>query len=275
MKENLLIISGGGFSQLENAVGCLKALEDCGIQIHGADVMYQATSAGAIAAGLMQVMTAGEAVKLIKATPCESLISRKWFYPIRMWFGDCCAYDRAGLEAFMKELFGTLCFNNVEVITTRLSDYKRVARWPATYIGILASTSIQGIFPSTAISGVRYIDGGYTDNVPIKDWQIPFYKHVYIILDPQDPDSARHGKTAIGRVLTGLSTKISQEVNEAENTYDDRQYYPTVTVLRPRPATTSLLNWSAGNKLIAHAYRCTMDKLKQEGLSCSTKTLMD
>lgn len=274
MKKTLIVISGGGFSQLENAVGCLKALEDCGIQIHGPEVMYHGTSAGAIAAGLMQVMTAAEAVKLIKATPSATLIAKKWFWPLRMWFGDCCAYSRTGLEAFLEKLFGTLHFDTVEAITTRLSDHKRIG-WPGTKVTILASTSIQGIFPNTVIAGVRYIDGGYTDNVPLKDWQIAMYGHVYIILYPRDPDSNRHGKTAIGRVLAGLDTKLSQEVNEAELNYDDKPHYPTVTVLRPRPTTTSLLNWSAGNKLIAHAYKCAVDKLKQEGLTCNTKTLTD
>lgn len=268
MKKTLIVISGGGFSQLENAIGCLKAIaESERVNLNDPyEVTYHGTSAGAIASGMMASGRSPDtAIHMIKKLDEKDLIVRKWFWPIRMWFGDHAIYDRTGLEQFMKNLFGDNEYRNVYVTMTRLSSMTREMVY-GRYLTILASTSIQGVFPATTINGIKYIDGGYCDNVPVKDWQLPAFNYVYIILYPDDPDKSRHECTAIGKLLSGLDTKISQEVNEAYETYSDRTHYPNVTVLRPPPIKTSLLSWSDDNKLIDYAYTYSVEKLKSDGV---------
>ena len=268
MKDTLIVISGGGFSQLENALGCLKAIEDSGrVELHSkVNTDYQGTSAGAIAAGMLAApMTADSAITMIRNTPVDALITKKWFWPARMWFGDKAVYDRSGLESFMKNIYKDSEYANVTVTVTRQTSLTP-EYMSASYQSILAGSSIEGIFPATSIGRVKYIDGGYTDNVPLKDWQLPEYRHTYVILCPDDPNKPRHQNTLLGRLLSGLDAKISQEIDEAELTYSDRSHYPRVTLLRPFPTTTSLLSWSDDYKLIGYSYKYAVARLQKEGL---------
>ena len=267
MKDALVVISGGGFCQLETALGCLKAVEEVThTDLHNSSsCSYQATSAGAIAAGMMMMPAlADQAIMIVRAAGETDLIHRKFLWPLRMWFGDHAIYDRDGLERFMKELFRDDEYSNMAATVTKLKGL--TPEYPTgRYRTILASTSIEQIFPAVTINGAKYIDGGYTDNVPIHDWQLSNYRHAFIILYPDDPFKIRHRLSWIGSLLEGFSAKMDQEVDEAERTYSDRQHYPNVTVLRPSPTVTSLLSFSEDFKLINHAYRYAVDKLHQEG----------
>jgi predicted acylesterase/phospholipase RssA len=268
MKDTLIVISGGGFCQIENALGCLKALEESGmVELHSAvNTVYSCASAGAICAGLMmKPMFPQAAIELIRTRPADSLITRKWFWFLRMWLKNGWIYDRTGLEKMLRSVYGDDEYCSCSTIVTKLNGMSRECM-TGTYQSILASSSILGIFPPARIGNTLYIDGGYTDNVPLRDWQLPDYRHTYIILYPDDPDRARHQKTTVGKLLASFDTKLGQQVDEAEDNYGDEKHYPTVTVLRPPPTATSLLSWSDNYKLVDYAYSYATTVLQQKGL---------
>ena len=262
--KDLIVISGGGFSQVETGLGCLKALEEKGLLVNSQHAVdYKATSAGAKCSALMSSgMTPGEAITMIRTHPTDTLITRRWFWPVRLLFGQS-IYDRSGLEALLKKHIPEKPLINVDVSVTN-AETMRNMRLPGAYDTTLASGSIDGIFdPVRLAANVLGIDGGYTDNVPYEPRMLDHYRYVFIILYPADPDPERHLQTLIGRLLEGFSTKISQVVIEAERVYDNPDCYPCITVLRPPPIETSLLSWSDDYSLVAWAYLYAKKKLER------------
>ena len=260
--KDLVVISGGGFSQLETGLGCLKALEESGLTVNSRQLVdYRGTSAGAICSALMSAgMTPGETIDMVRANPVDKLIYRSWYWPLRMLLGSG-IYDRSGLESMLRLHIPKEPLINVEVCMTQVPDMKNV-KVQASYDTVLASSSIDGVFAPVLINGIKYIDGGYTDNVPYEPYMSSQYRYVFIVLYPGDPVAERHLETLIGRLLDGFSSKLSQEVNEAELVYDQPDKYPNIVVLRPPPTTTSLLAWSPKYELLTYAYAYAKKKLK-------------
>jgi predicted patatin/cPLA2 family phospholipase len=251
--KTLIVISGGGFAQIESGLGVLKAMDELGLISEDTD--YKGTSAGAIVA-----CAACEDLKAITDemldTKTSDLITKRWFYPFKLMLGKS-IYDRSGMVKKLKKLFGDKLYENVTAIATRLPDMKRV-EMPGTVQAMLASSAIDGIFPNVKIYDFKYIDGGYTDNVPIECNDLKIYSKIYIILCPQEENESRHYKTLIGRFLKGMSSKLSQELNEAERIYSKE---PNVEVLRPFVKECSLLSWSKDFKVFEQAYSYTKKRL--------------
>lgn len=263
MKKNLIVISGGGFSQVESGIGTLKAMKEFGIEVNDNSLTsYRGTSAGAILSTIMsRGVTPDEMISIIKKNPTETLIEKRNWWWIKMFAGKS-IYEREGFEDLLKHMLTRdATFSNVEVKVTRVKTMKAVD-FTGFFKSVLASSSIEGIFEPVTIGDEKYIDGGYTDNVPFESWMAKNFENIYIILYPRDPNEIRHKKTYIGRLLEGFSTKLSQEVNEAEEVYSKKQHYPNITVLRPNPIETSLLSWSKNFKLLEWAYENAKEKLK-------------
>jgi len=262
-KRALIVQSGGGFSQAENSLGALRALAEIGVPVNDANAVdYRCTSAGALTAGLMMGgLTPLKAIAVVRDNPTDTLVHRKFCWPIRMFFGDRCVYDRSGLEALMCKYIPLDDIPNLQVSVTRIRRMQNDII-PGNYRSILASSSIDRIFPRTRLDREWYMDGGYTDNVPLEPWRIEQYRSVFIVLYPEDPNDIRHQHTAIGKLLQGFNAKLSQEVGEAARIYNDPVHYPTVTVLRPSPYTCSLLSWSHDFRLLNHSYKNAIQVLK-------------
>lgn len=261
--KDLIVMSGGGFSQVESGLGCLKALAEKGLRVNSQfSVDYRSTSAGAICSALMSAgLTPEAAIDLIRANPTGALISKRWFWPVRLLLGQS-IYARPGMEAMLKKYVPSDPLINVEVSVTRVADMKNL-KLQASYSSVLASGSIEGIFDPVPVGGAACIDGGYTDNVPYEARMQSQYRHIFIILYPDDPVPDRHLTSMIGRLLTGFSVKLSQEVDEAERVYDNTDHYPNITVLRPTPVETSLLSWSEDYSLVTHAYEYARKRLER------------
>jgi predicted acylesterase/phospholipase RssA len=262
-QKTLIVISGGGFAQIESSLGCLRALSHAGYDLGSPYITWRGTSAGGIVATVLALGNhINDVISAARKTKTEDLISKRWFWPVRMLLGGC-LYNRSGLENFIKNFVGNDTAENVRVMVTDL-ETKAKSEMPGNFKSCLATSSIYRIFAAAEIDGRQYIDGGYTDNVPLEPRMLAEYDKIFIILPPRDSESERHKSTLIGRVLQELDTKISQEVNEAESTFSDKKSYPNVTLLRPPPVRTSLLAWSAGFSLIGWAYHYAIEKLKSE-----------
>ena len=106
-----------------------------------------------------------------------------------------------------------------------------------------------------------YVDGGCIDNismVPVCD--IPKYKHIYIILCNDDIEEASPPSFLKSRrSLAAMAATMKREEHDIITGYKD---IPNVTIIKPSPFKSSLLDWSEGNTLIDHAKNYTLKLLK-------------
>ena len=252
MGKVLIVQSGGGFAQIENSIGALCGLENKGLNLQDKDIHWKCTSAGAIVACLINSGYSARYLKLlIKQIPSDTLIWKRWFWMIRMFF-NISIYNRTGISKLIDEIVGKKEFDNVTCIATKLKGYERV-ELIGSAISCMASSAIHKIFEPVKINGEKHIDGGYTDNVPFDPYDISKYDQIYIILYPKNIDEDKKAKTWIGSVLQEMSLKMSQEINETERLYSDKNKFPNVTLIRPPPIASSLLNWSRGYKVVENA----------------------
>jgi hypothetical protein len=258
----LIVLAGGGLAQIESSTGCLMALHDLGLPVRDAGkVHWRGTSAGAIVAAVVNAGWSPERIaSYLVGRDTGDLVARRWWWPIRALCGGP-IYQRDGAKNFLLEtLWDDSILPNVTVIMTRLKGLARVEA-PASFNTVMASSAIDGIFGPWPIGGELFLDGGYTDNVPLDPWHVGYYDRVFLILPPLDVDHARHARTYIGRLLDGFDLKLLQEVNEAERIYGDADRWPTVTVLRPPPIESSLLALSPDRRVLRHAYDWTLSRL--------------
>lgn len=279
MIRNLIVIAGGGLAQVENAVGCLMALSEAGVPVlDAAETEWRGTSAGAIVASVVASgWPPARIATYLSETRTEDFLSRRWFWPLRLLMGGP-AYWRDGTANFLYEVLGEHCaYPTVTVILTRAKGMRRVEA-PATFDTVMASSAIDGVFGPWRVGDEPMIDGGYTDNVPLDPWHTVSRSHpgdplqttprrVWLILPPRDLNHDRHRRTTIGRLLHGLDVKTSQETDEAERVYSDRDRWPGVTVLRPPPIESSMLALSPERRVMLHAYGWTEARLRELSLA--------
>ena len=263
MKDILFIVSGGCITQVESALGVYQALGELGIiPAQTSGITARGTSAGAavntcLAASRWNPANVIDKLKTFVADG-NRLVSRKWFWMLRMFFGDRCIYNRRGLETLLRDIVGDRSFPCVTNIVTRWPEFTRL-ELAGSYESALASTSIQRIFPKTVIEGKQYVDGGYVDNVPIEPFMLSLYKHIVIILPPRDLGADKRPTTFIDKLYRGLDVKLGQEVTETEFIYSQRDKYPQCTVIRPTPFDNHPLCLSEDFALMKHAYQYTLD----------------
>lgn len=163
-----LVIEGGGFRALY-AAGVLDVLLELHLPVRG----VIGVSAGAIH-GVSFVSGQKERSlriytrfakddrlwSLWRWLKTGDLIDPKFCYgdiPDRLEVFDCEAFARSGID------FYSICSN----VETGEPEYLRLSRWPDDMDGLRASASLPYVSPLIPFRGMKLLDGGCTDRVPL------------------------------------------------------------------------------------------------------------
>lgn len=254
-KQTLCVINGGGLRQIECATGCLKALQQLGVQPD----CYWGSSAGAAIAGLMASgLSAAELETIIRKTRVSDLYQpySKW----RQLLGFIPGYTPAllnpdGMYRLLSAYITPQAMEKALVTVTRCRDGKSM-RCGATAKTIMASAAIPCVFPPVEINGVRYEDGGVKNMIPTpKISEIDTYEHIYFILCNSDINNEESSGMLAKAVEAFSRTMDREEVGFFEAGWAE---LPNVTVIKPTAYPSSLLEWSDCYGLINHAYEYTL-----------------
>lgn len=123
---------------------------------------------------------------------------------------------------------------------------------------LLASSSIPGVFPSVAIDGRAYIDGGISANLPIRQ-AVAFGARSVIALDasPLPPPAAPHGLASSAFHVTTLLVR-----NQRAHAIDDlASRYPILVMPTVTPHDIGSFNFGRTAELIASSHRASAEVL--------------
>lgn len=270
-KPVLKIIQGGGFRQIENAVGILKAIEEL-YPIDKDSEYYWAASAGSPVAALSASnYTAKDIEEIVRNTKAKDLkqvdiwMSIKHLFRIQQGY----IYNNKGMYDFLKKYMTARAAERVQVSVTRLSDFKAIML-PATPETVLASTSIPELFPRVKIGDEYYYDGGIKNNCPapdictVSDGFCKDYNFVFFILCPFTTVGAYDdNQSMIARLIYLLNEVMDRELNQIyENGWN--KLYNCIIIQPPAYPESSLLDWSPDYGLIDFAYRYAKEKLQHD-----------
>lgn len=256
----LAVIAGGGCRQIEAATGILQALEGAGIRID----RYNACSAGACVAALHASGLSGAGLeKLIRNTPVEQLFRPCIGHQLLALFGMRVdhLFDPAGMYGILRRNLTTEARRRVRVAVTRLHDYTPMM-CDATAVTVMASAAIPQVFEPVKIGPDYFVDGGVKNLVPTpRIGEIADYRHIYILLCNDDiTGNPPHGR--LGRAFSAAFATMDREVTQI---YESGWHLlPNVTVIQPPPFPSSLLDWSAGHRLIAHAREYAAELIRRK-----------
>lgn len=272
-KPILIVIHGGGFRQIENAVGILKAIEQLR-DLSNNEIYYHAASAGApIAAFHCSGMRGTDLETVVRSTATSDLIKLDLFQTIKKFIPfnkSSYVYNNKGMYNFIKKYTRAIAAKYVEVSVTRMDTFTS-HMMPATPETILASTSIPEVFPPVKIGDYYYVDGGIKNNCPlnlkvnrIQNGFYMDYRHIYVILCPFTTTSTY---TSCDLLLTRIAYLINEtmdrEIAQIHGDGWDKLY--NCTIIQPQAYEDScLLDWSPGYGLINHSYTYAIDKLNKE-----------
>ena len=264
-RGNLICIAGGGYPQLENAVGCIKAIK----HIHKVNIdEVWGVSAGAVVASMFmswnQDIDRFEA--LIKETPISDWFVLSPWQAIKSIFGRSnYIADDTGLKNALVKYIDPASHDKVRVSISEMKDGKFVK----THVvdgrpsHVLASMSFQHVFPPVKINGTFYGDGGVNDNIPIPRYvDFPKYEHIYIILAPASPLLPSVPKWMLmDSILNLIDNTMNRELAQIEQLHlEDLR---NVTVLKPEKWVDSarFLGWSDNFAQIDYSYQMTIKQL--------------
>ena len=258
-KPILVIIQGGGCRQIECATGILKALDAADIVVDE----YMGASAGAIVSCLHASGLSGSNIAyLISKTPVSDLFSFSHLQAFKMlipFVKVSNIYNTDGLYEFLDDNIDSKASHKVLVSITRLRDYfsELVTGWA---LSALASSAIPEVFPPVKIGSELYVDGGVVNNIPMpKISNIKNYEHIYILLCNNDTKTSKKSWTKIGRSLKAVNETTEREAHQVfEEGWNELD---NVTVIKPSPFRSHLLEWTEKNALINHAYSFTKELL--------------
>ena len=256
----LAVIAGGGCRQIEAATGMLQALEAAGIRID----RYNACSAGACVAALHASGLSGAGLeKLIRNTPVEQLFRPCIGHQLLALFGMRVdhLFDPAGMYGILRRSLTTEARRRVRVAVTRLPDYAPMM-CDATAVTVMASAALPQVFEPVKIGPDHFVDGGVKNLVPTpRIGEIADYRHIYILLCNDDVTGAPP-RGRLGRALSAAFATMDREVTQL---YESGWHLlPNVTVIQPPPFPSSLLDWSDGYRLIAHAREYAAEIIRRE-----------
>lgn len=259
MKPVLAVIGGGGCRQIECATGMLQAMDAAGIRID----RYTGSSAGAAVAALHASGMDGLALEnLVRETPVANLFRPCWGHQLLSLLGVRVdhLFEVDGMYRLLLHNLTSETQQRVRVAVTRLSDYMPMM-CDATPTSVLASTAIPQVFEPVKIGNELFVDGGVKNLIPTPEIdKISTYGHIYILLCNDDAPG-RKPRSRIGRAAEAAFATMEREVTQI---YEDGWHrLPTVTVLQPPPFASSLLEWSADHRLIAHAREYAEQRLKE------------
>ena len=243
-----LMIAGGGCPQLENAVGCIKAIKQ--IDNINIDEVW-GVSAGAVAGSIFMSMKQDidEFEDLIIKTPITNWFTLSPWQAIKsLWGKSNHVADNTGLKQALDKYVDPSTYDKVKVSISEMEDgkFKRTLVVDGRPSHVLASMSFQHVFPPVKINGKIYGDGGVNDNIPLPRYvDIPKYKHLYLILAPSAPLLPSVPRwTFLDRVLRLMDDTMNRELAQVEQLHlEDLR---NVTVIKPEKweDSASFLGWS-------------------------------
>lgn len=190
-----IALSGGGARGISH-LGVLQALDDMNVPIHA----LSGTSSGAIVGAFYAAgVTSGELLEIIKKTRLYRFIRP--------------AMSRTGLlkveklrDLFAKHLpcntFQELNKKLTVVATDVVKGQSRYFQEGDLIQAVLASSCMPVIFDPIAIDGVRYIDGGILNNLPVEPLQTDCNFIIGSHCNPVDPNfKVKHVKALLERTL--------------------------------------------------------------------------
>lgn len=253
-KPVLYVMSGGGARGIECHTGILMALETKGILPD----KYRGTSAGAIVSMFYASgYSANGIFRIIKENPFDTLVKRNWGW---FWWANLYGtlYDRTALNELIRKKVGKREYNSVQVTVTR-KDTQNTEYMYGSAETAIASSSIPVVFKPHQLGSHLYVDGGVKDNIPTPPARLrEMYEHIYIMICNDDNNIERHYASHLGRGLKWLDSTMSREYSQVVH---DWSGYDNVTIIKPSPFESSLLNWSENFKLVTHAYEETLKLL--------------
>jgi len=273
IRGSLLIISGGGMTQIEHAIGVIKAIK---ATTAAKFETVLGTSAGAIVGSLFmqydQAITLLEGI--IKKSDPSRWIKIKPFQAIKQIFGlSNYIADNSGLKEFLCETLTSQVANTCKVTMTDMGSYGKnwsignsitVGATPAT---VLASSSFQGIFPPVVIGGRMYGDGGVTNLCPLpKYMNIPEYDKIYIILTAR---TKLFPEVKCSRFLSNLFKLIDKSLQREIAQINELALHEASNVVVFHPdqwvKSANFLGWSKNFEQIDESYNAALDILEQKG----------
>ena len=261
-------ISGGGAAQIENALGCIKAIVDKrGVKFD----RMMGTSAGAIVASVL--MSLHQNIDLMIHTVKETNID-EWYkidpiQAIKSLFGRSnYIADNTGLKNYLIRTITPDAIRRVSVAMTKMDGTKAVgtATVPGTAPHVLASMAFQHIFPPVKCNGVVYTDGGIFNLCPLPCYMdLPKFKHVYIILAAKGRLMPEVGAWPIlNSILSLVDDTMDRECSQiAELKFEEA---PNITVIRPPEfvESSNLIRWSKDFEQIEASYLYASQVLDDE-----------
>ena len=266
----LKIIQGGGFRQIENAIGILKAIEEI-YPVDPEKEFYWAASAGApVAAMAASGYTAVQIEELVRNTKASDLKKFDLGHTIKklLRIKQSYVFNNKGMYEFIKSHMTGRATKHVQVSLTRVKDFQSVMM-PATPESVLASTSIPEVFPIVKIGDEYYYDGGIKNNCPTPDicsincMCCTQYRYVFFILCPfTTPNDKTYTEyeSLITRLYFLFNEVMDREIAQIRENGWDRLLNCTV-IQPPVYPESSLLDWSPNYGLIDHAYNYARDLL--------------
>ncbi len=161
MKKKIGLALGGGGSRGFAHVGAVKALEEANISF---DVI-SGTSAGSIIGALLaNGLSSDEIFEIMKVNKLTDLVKVK--FPVDGFLS--LGHLKEQLSAFIPDTFEELNIPLYVTVTNLLTgECEYINKGPLS-LAIQASSSIPVLFSPVSINKQTYVDGGLTNNVPIK-----------------------------------------------------------------------------------------------------------
>lgn len=285
-----LVGAGGGVRVAEVMGGILKAMTE-----HEQCPDYMWLTSGASLAGPVYYSSESMRTSMLpwfQANPIDDILIAYYWIATGL-FGKP-AYDNDKLLEVMRAQLGDVVYENV-ICTITDSVTRETLYVPADWQTAVASTSIPKVFrerilcnknwyrrivpqaPDEPITAklefinkktVHAIDGGIYDMIPIPEREvIERLKHLFVIIPNDDttPESI-HKQSTVGQALSWIIETMEREYREVVATWGN---HPKVTILKPMPCASSLLNWSKDFVLFQHSYNygCNvLSKLHNKGV---------
>ncbi|HEY4485160.1 MAG TPA: patatin-like phospholipase family protein [Nitrospiria bacterium] len=213
-KKAALVLSGGG-SRGAYGVGVVNALRDLGIH---PDIVC-GTSSGALSAAMV---VAGEEPKLLeiwRKLTSDQIYSKMWRLSfIASFFGNF-TYPYFSSKPLLNLIRRSVNFEKVtrsnrklvvsafDLVTGKVTRFYNDA--PHLDLCLLASSSIPLIFPPVKVEAQVLVDGGVTDNVPLKAAIEHGAEKIYVVVNSRREDFVNK-KIRNNLVLTVTIIEASQ-----------------------------------------------------------------
>ncbi|MBW7881791.1 MAG: patatin-like phospholipase family protein [Caldilineaceae bacterium] len=210
----IAFVFSGGANLGAVQAGMLRALRDAGIQPD----LIVGSSVGALNGGLVANHGLEQGVALLERIWRN--IRREDVFPGNVWSQALCLI-RSRLHLFPNDKLAELICSSLTVDTfdELLLPFGAVATDLESQQGVLfncghlepallASTAIPGLFPPIEIDGKRYIDGGFTANVPLHAALMMGAASIVVLDVNSTCEPRRQPRTIVDMILTMIQSGL-------------------------------------------------------------------